>query len=156
MKGDISLPSFYTFKMPSPLRGLPQLTETSADIHSQALDRGWDPYERVMGKTEEHKGMGTPWEDQESQVTWTLGSSQGLSHQPKRIHWLAWGSSNICSRGLSCHVSVGEDVSNIVGTWCPSKWGWLRWAPFQRWRGAEGEKELWERLPGGEQYLGYK
>ena len=34
------------------------------------------------------KGMGTPQEDQQSQLTWTPGSSQRLSHQTKSIQGL--------------------------------------------------------------------
>ena len=34
------------------------------------------------------KGMGTPQEDQQSQLTWISGSSQRLSHHPKIIQGL--------------------------------------------------------------------
>ena len=34
------------------------------------------------------KGKGNPQEDKLSQLTWTPGSFQRLSHQPKNIHWL--------------------------------------------------------------------
>lgn len=44
------------------------------------------------------KGMGTPQEDQQSQLIWTPGSSGRLSHQPKNIHGLEWGPQHICSR----------------------------------------------------------
>ena len=37
----------------------------------------------------ELKGMTTPKKDQQFQLTWTLGSSQRLSHQPKSMKgWL--------------------------------------------------------------------
>ena len=32
--------------------------------------------------------IGSPQEDQQSQLTWTFGDSQRLSHQPKSIHGL--------------------------------------------------------------------
>ena len=34
------------------------------------------------------KEIGNPQEDQQSQLTWTLGDSQSLNHQPKNIHGL--------------------------------------------------------------------
>jgi hypothetical protein len=34
------------------------------------------------------KVMATPQEDQQCQLTWTTGSSQRLSYQPKNIHRL--------------------------------------------------------------------
>ena len=34
------------------------------------------------------KRTGTPQEDQQSQLTWTLGGSQRLNHQRKYIHGL--------------------------------------------------------------------
>jgi hypothetical protein len=51
------------------------------------------------------KGVANLNEDQQCQLTWTPGSSQSLSHQPKSIHGLAWGPWDICNRGftaLSC------------------------------------------------------
>jgi hypothetical protein len=44
-----------------------------------------DFYGIVRGKIEALKRIGTPQEDQQSQLTWTPGSSQRLSHQPKSI-----------------------------------------------------------------------
>ena len=44
------------------------------------------------------KGMGTPQEDQQSQLTWTPGSSQRLSHQPKSIYKMGIGAWHVCSR----------------------------------------------------------
>ena len=63
--------------------------------------------------------MTTPQEDQQCQLTQTLGSSQRLSHQPKSIHRLVHGPWCIWGRGLPCLASVGENVSNSVETWCP-------------------------------------
>ena len=34
------------------------------------------------------KGIGTPQEDQQNQLTWTLDSSQKLNHQPKSMYEL--------------------------------------------------------------------
>lgn len=68
------------------------------------------------------KGMGTPHEGQQSQLTWTPGSSQSLNHQPKSIHGLDRGPGHICSRQaaqsswLPCLVSVGQDVPNLADT----------------------------------------
>jgi hypothetical protein len=68
--------------------------------------------ERPLVNTEEElmemKGRDTPQEDQRSQLTWTLGSSQRLRHQPGSIHRLVPGLQHICSRGLPGLASVGE------------------------------------------------
>jgi hypothetical protein len=81
--------------------------------------------------------METPQEDQEWQLTWIPGSSQRLSHQPKSIPGLVWGSWHICSRGLPCLASGWKDVSNPIEIWCPMERGWQRfrgtWS--QRWNG---------------------
>ena len=61
----------------------------------------------------ELKGMATPLEDQQYQITWTSGSSQRLSHKPKSIHRLVLGPQSICSRELLCLASLGEDVLNL-------------------------------------------
>lgn len=56
------------------LRGsTPQKTETDADMHSQTMGRGQDTYGRV-GRKGLKKWMGTPMEDQESQLICTLKS----------------------------------------------------------------------------------
>jgi hypothetical protein len=52
------------------------------------------------------KGIGTPQEDQQCQLTWTLGSSQRLSYQPKSIHRLDLGPWHRRSR---CAVSLYVD-----------------------------------------------
>jgi hypothetical protein len=43
-------------------------------------------------------GIGTLQDDQQSQLTWILGGSQRLNHQPKSIHGLDLGNPHICSR----------------------------------------------------------
>jgi hypothetical protein len=50
-------------------------------------------------KTRDLKRAGTPQEDQNRQLTWTLGSSQRLSHLPKSKHRLDPNPLKICSRG---------------------------------------------------------
>ena len=62
------------------------------------------------------KQMATPQEYQWCQLTSTPGSSQGLSHKPKSILRLVWGSWHICSKGLPYLASVGEDAPNPAGT----------------------------------------
>jgi hypothetical protein len=47
-------------------------------------------------------------------TNWKPQSSQGLSHQPKRIHVLLCGTCYICSRRLACLASVGRDA---LGLW---------------------------------------
>jgi hypothetical protein len=57
-----------------------------------------DPYANIgwrlgtlMEELRTPKGIRIPWEDQQNQLTWTLGSSQKLNHQPKNIHRLDLG-----------------------------------------------------------------
>jgi hypothetical protein len=50
-----------------------------------------DFYGRTGGRNAAQKGIGTPQEDQQIQLTWTLGGSLSLSHQPKNIHRLDLG-----------------------------------------------------------------
>jgi hypothetical protein len=53
------------------------------------------------------KGIGTPQEDQQSPLTWTLGGSQRLNHQPKNIFGLDLApNTNICSN-VQLHLCVG-------------------------------------------------
>jgi hypothetical protein len=72
-----------------PPRPNKQLKESNADIlhptNGQKLQtpvvelgKGWKKLRRRM----------TLWEDQQSQLTWTPGISQTLSHQPGSIHQL--------------------------------------------------------------------
>ena len=61
----------------------------------------------------ELKGIGTPYEEStQYQLTQTPQSSQRWNHQTKSIQGLVCGPWHICSRGLSCLASVGEDVPN--------------------------------------------
>ena len=62
----------------------------------------------------ELKGMATPQEDQQCQLTRTPGSSQGLSHQPESIHGLVMAHSTYVAH-MPCLTSVG-DVPNPVET----------------------------------------
>jgi hypothetical protein len=63
-----------------PLRGfIQQVTQTDADTHSQTLDGAWGSYERTGGTTTAPKGIRTPQEDQQSQLTQTLGALRVLT-----------------------------------------------------------------------------
>jgi len=95
-----------------------KMTETGADTLSQTLDRGRGLFQNELLRAT--KVIGTPQEDQKSQLTWTTGSSTGLSHQSRSIHELDLGPLHICSRcaaqspRLPCLAAVGEDVPNLV------------------------------------------
>jgi len=64
-------------------------------------------------KTEESKRTDTLWEEQQSQLTWTLGGSQSLNYQPKREHRLDLGPLHRCSRVTACY-SCGSPTN---GAW---------------------------------------
>jgi len=51
-----------------------------------------------LGGLGDQEGIGTPKEDQQGQLTWTLEVSQGLNHQPKSIQVLDLGPLSLCSR----------------------------------------------------------
>ena len=56
-----------------PLRGsTQQLTQTNADTHSQTMDGAWILLWENRRKDCGLKGIGTPQEDQQNQLTWTL------------------------------------------------------------------------------------
>jgi hypothetical protein len=83
--------------------------------------------EEIGEGLKELKGMATPEEEQQCHLTWTPGSSQRLSHQPKNIHGLVHGAQHLCNRGVPCLASVGEDVLNHVDT------------------DASGKRDAWQR-----------
>jgi hypothetical protein len=62
--------------------------ETDADTHSQMLIEVRKSYERVGKRLKNTKGIGTPQGNQQSELTWTLGGSQRLNHQPKSLYGL--------------------------------------------------------------------
>ena len=62
------------------------------------VDRAWRLYGRAEEGLQAPEGTGTPQEDQQSQLTWTLGGSQRLNHQPKSIHGLDLVLPCICSK----------------------------------------------------------
>lgn len=72
------------------------------------------------------KGMGTPQEDQQSQLIWTPGSSGRLSHQPKNRHGLECGPQHICSR---CAAQSSFEFPNktearpktVASLWYPNR-----------------------------------
>jgi hypothetical protein len=47
-----------------------------------------DYYQRAGEGFKAMKGIGTPQENQQSQLTYTLGDSQKWGHQPKNVHGL--------------------------------------------------------------------
>ena len=51
-----------------------QLTQTNTDTHSQKWMEFGDSYGRIGGRISAPKGIGTPQEDQHSQLTWTIGT----------------------------------------------------------------------------------
>ena len=55
------------------------------------------------------KGIGTPQEDQQSQLTWTLGALN-LNHQPKNVRGLS-GPRSLCSYGadVQLYLHVGPE-----------------------------------------------
>jgi hypothetical protein len=91
----------------------------------------------------------TPQEDQQSQLTWTSGSSQRLSHQPGSIHGLVRGPWHICSKGLPYLASVEENMPSSGDIWGPREGECLgREGGGSTLSEAKGEgewdEELWE------------
>jgi hypothetical protein len=61
------------------------------------------------------KGIGTPWEVQQSQLTWTLEGFQRLNHQPKSIYGLDLGPlHNVADVQLSLPVAPPTSISIII------------------------------------------
>jgi len=58
------------------------------------------------------KGMAIPQEEQQYQLTLTSQSSQRLGHQPQSMQGMVCD--YICSTGLPCLPSVGEDPPNPI------------------------------------------
>lgn len=75
------------------------------------MDGVRDSYGRVGERTEVPKGLGTPQEDQESQLAWILEALKRLNHQPENTHRL--------DLGLPTHM---EQMCNLVFTWVPNNW----------------------------------
>ena len=74
----------------------------------------WDKYGKVKGNTEGNEGTATPQEEQQCQLTQNHQSSYRLSQKTSSILGLVHDPKNMCSRGLPCMASVGEDVLNPV------------------------------------------
>ena len=54
---------------------LHQATDSDrSDTHSQTVDGAWGLYGRIEGGIAGLTGLRTPREDQQSQLTWTLGA----------------------------------------------------------------------------------
>jgi hypothetical protein len=69
-----------------------------------------DPSVRARERTEEAEAVATPLEEQ-YQLT---QSSQRLNRQPKIIHGVIHGSSNICCRGWPYLTSMGGEALGPV------------------------------------------
>lgn len=91
-----------------PLRGsTQQLTEADAETHRQTLNEAWGLLWKELGEgLKTLKGVETPQEDQPSQLTWTLGGSQRLSHQPKSTQRLN-GGHGTCVADVQLSLLVG-------------------------------------------------
>jgi hypothetical protein len=60
----------------------------------------------------DHKGIGTPKDDQLSQVTWTLGDFQRLNHQPKSTYGLDIGPHTYVADVQLC-LHAGPPITGI-------------------------------------------
>jgi hypothetical protein len=93
------------------------------------------------------KGMGTPQEDQQSQLTWSSGSSQSLSHQTKNIYELEQAPGTYVEDvQLSLHV----DPSTTWTEGLPKAISWL-WYSSPNRAALSGLDEIgcalpWQRL----------
>ena len=68
-----------------------QLTQTDTDTYSLTVDGAWGLLWKIRRKGYRVlKGIGTPQEDLQSHLTWTLGVLK-VNHQPKNIHGLQLG-----------------------------------------------------------------
>ena len=122
--------------------------------HGQTLNPSWRCYTRVGERTQGTEGIGTPQDNQQSQLTWTSGNSQSLSQQPKNTDCMKWSSCHIysicaaqspsgppatgaetllnasaCLSRLPSLALVGEDALNYQGERIPGE------APSQSRRG---------------------
>jgi hypothetical protein len=97
-----------------------------------------DSYERVGGRTEALREIGTPQGDQRSTNLDCWGSQRFSEHQPKSIHRLDLSPVHI---GSTCVLTPQE--LNVLGVG-----GLLPRGPppFQRRRGREIREGLWERM----------
>jgi hypothetical protein len=71
--------------------------------------------------------------------------------------WSKLAPTHICNKALPCQLSVRENVSNSVKTYCPREQGWGEARGKHRLRGKRGgggDEELWKVE--GENYLGCK
>jgi hypothetical protein len=86
-----------------------QLAETEVDTHRQRLDGCQDPYGRVRGRIEGTQGNGN---NTERTVSTDLNPSELPETESPTKDWLVQGPWHICSRGLLCLTSVGENGPN--------------------------------------------
>jgi hypothetical protein len=77
------------------------------------------PNEGVRVRTEGAEGVCYPI-GRTTISTKTTQSSQGLTHQPKSTHGGTHGSSRICSRGMPCGTSMGEEALGLIQVLFPS------------------------------------
>ena len=106
--------------------------------------------EELGERLKQLKGMITPQEDQQYQLTWTPWSFQSLTHQPKSIHWLVWGPRYICGRGLPYLVSWKSMcliLQSIDAQGC-GEGPWKRSALSEMKGRVDGGGILWGRMRG--------
>lgn len=85
-----------------------RLKQTQISTAKHCMDPK-DTYGRLGGRTEGPKWEGNATRKQQSQVTWTPGISQTLSHQPKNIQGLEGGPYRcVVDVWLSFHVRKGQ------------------------------------------------
>jgi hypothetical protein len=97
--------------------------ERDADIHSQILELQ-DIMEELGEGLRDLKRTGTSQENQQRQLTWTLGDSQRLNNQPKSKHRLDLGPLNKLAT-WSPTIGVGalpESVACLPVDPHPPKW----------------------------------
>jgi hypothetical protein len=103
---------------------------------------GWRPGALMEG----WGAMGTPQGDQQSQLTWTSGSSQRLNHLPKNTYRLERGSQHIYSRCAAQPPSVwapttrAEDLPKAVA------WLWYLFLSRAALCGlSQRGRQMWQR-----------
>ena len=87
-----------------------------------------DSYERIR-RILAPKGIGTSLENQQNQLTWTLGVSQRLNHQPKNMSWLNLGLAALIADVQFClHMGpeqLEQGLSQKLLPVCSSSWAVL-------------------------------
>ena len=106
--------------------------ERDAETHTQTLDGAGGVLQKLGESLRGLKRTGTPQEEQQSQLTWTLGGSQRLNHQPKSIQeWTALQPDTyVADVQLGLHLSpkleqgLSQKLLPVCGI-CSSSWAAL-------------------------------